>query len=138
MRCFHYIFFLTFIPCDSFHIQTPQIYKLYDKNIQMTNHIIENENRKICANCKFFISNKKECRKSGEMNIVTGEYIYNTAISTRNDETVCGKNATLYEKNNFVFITNTYYFLVDHLLFVYFILFYIILVEFSIYIADIK
>ena len=32
-------------------------------------YLLQNNNKKICANCKFFISNKNECSKFGEVDI---------------------------------------------------------------------
>ncbi len=74
---------------------------------------IQNQYKPICCNCKFFIPNKNECRKFGDINIITGEYRYETAISVRNDEDKCGEYANLFEKNNFKFITRPYYFILE-------------------------
>ena len=72
------------------------------------------QNKKICANCKFFIANKNECGKFGDVNIITGERHYESAINVRNDENKCGEYAIFFEKNNFKFITIPYYFVLDN------------------------
>ena len=76
--------------------------------------LIKNQYKPICGNCKFFIPNKNECRKFGDVDIITGEYTYETATSVRNDEDKCGEYAILFKKNNFKFITIPYYFLLEH------------------------
>lgn len=37
-------------------------------------YFIQNKNKPICANCKFFIPNKNECSKFKIIDIVTNEY----------------------------------------------------------------
>jgi len=75
---------------------------------------IQNKHKPICGNCKFFIPNKNECRKFGDMNIITGKYTYESAVSVRNDEDKCGEYAILFKKNNFKFITIPYYFILEN------------------------
>jgi hypothetical protein len=91
MKSLHYIFILT-------SIQNVDVY------------FIENQNKPICANCKFFIKNKNECSVFGQVDIITGKYIYESAIVVRNNENKCGEYAFYYKKNNFKFITDAYYF----------------------------
>jgi hypothetical protein len=95
MKILHYIFFLT------------NIYK-----VQL--YFIKNQNKPICANCKFFISNKNECMKFGDINIITGKYTYENAITVRNDEDKCGEYAIFFKKNYFKVITIPYYFIVEN------------------------
>ena len=59
-------------------------------------YLIENQYKPICANCKFFIPNKNECRKCGDVDIITGKYSYETATSVRNDEDKCGEYGILF------------------------------------------
>jgi hypothetical protein len=76
--------------------------------------LIQNQYKPICANCKFFISNKNKCRKFGEMDLVTGEYTYSNAITIRNNKDKCGENAIEFEKDDFKVIKNSYYFLTEN------------------------
>ena len=57
MNLLYYIFFLT-------SIHKVELY------------LIQNQNKPICANCKFFIPNKNECSKFGDVDIITGKYSY--------------------------------------------------------------
>jgi hypothetical protein len=95
MKLLHYIFFITSIhkiePC-----------------------FIQNQHKPICANCKFFIPNKNECSKFGNLNIITGKYNYESANSVRKDEDKCGEYAIFFTKNNFKFITIPYSFLLKN------------------------
>ena len=50
---------------------------------------------KICADCKFFNLNKKECVIFAE---VSGDY--EKAIDVRKDDEKCGKEAIFFEKND--------------------------------------
>ena len=75
---------------------------------------IQNQYKPICGNCKFFIPNKNECKKFGDVNIITGEYTYESATSVRNDEGKCGEYAIFFKKNNFKFITVPYYFMLEN------------------------
>jgi len=77
-------------------------------------YFIENQNKQICANCKFFIPNKNECSKFGSINIVTNEYKYEPAIKARTDDTKCGEDAIFFKQNYFKFITIPYYFLTEN------------------------
>ena len=90
MKVLHYIFFII-------RIQKVELYFLKNR-----------ENPK-CINCKFFIPNKNECSKFGNVNIITGDFTYEAATIVRNDKNKCGKNAIYFKKNNFKFITTTYY-----------------------------
>jgi hypothetical protein len=95
MKTLHYIFFIN---C----IHKVELY------------FIQNQNKPICANCKFFISNKNECSKFGDVNIITGKYSYEPSTNVRNDEEKCGDYAIFFKKNYFKFITIPYYFLLEH------------------------
>ena len=96
-------------------INIMQIYIIYFFIIAIPNvklYILENHNKKICADCKFFISNKNKCSKFGDLDIITGISYYEDAIKVRNDDNKCGKgifcarltkfpeNNTLNPKNN--------------------------------------
>jgi hypothetical protein len=76
-------------------------------------YFIQNQNKPICANCKFFIANKNECSKFGDVDIITGKYSYEHASSVRNDEDKCGEYAIFFRKNYFKFITIPYYFVLE-------------------------
>ena len=76
--------------------------------------LIDIQSRKICANCKFFIANKNECSKFGDVNIITGDHKYNKAIDVRNDESKCGEDAIFFKKNNFKFLTVPYKYAMDN------------------------
>jgi hypothetical protein len=67
--------------------------------------------KKICKDCRHFIGDNIECRKFGDINIITGEITYNSARSIRNDINKCGNDAIYFEKNNFKIITIPYYYL---------------------------
>lgn len=95
MNILYYIFFLT-------SIHKVQLY------------LIQNQNKPICANCKFFIPNKNKCSKFGDVDIITGKYSYESATIVRNDENKCGEYAIFYKNNYFKFITVPYYFLLEH------------------------
>ena len=77
-------------------------------------HFIQNQNKPICANCKYFIPHKNECSKFGSIDIVTNEYHYEHALSVRNDDNKCGTEAVFFKRNYFKFITVPYYFLVNN------------------------
>jgi hypothetical protein len=81
------------------------------ENIEL--YFIKNQNKPICANCKFYIPINNECSKFGEVDIITNEYNYEDAISVRNDNNKCGKDAIFFKKNDFKFITVPYYYLLD-------------------------
>lgn len=63
--------------------------------------------KKICRECKHFVSYGNECKKFGDMDLVTGIEYYESARNVRIDITKCGENGTLFEKNDFLFIRNT-------------------------------
>ena len=84
MNILYYIFFLT-------SIHKVQLY------------LIQNQNKPICANCKF-----------GNVDIITGKHSYESATIVRNDENKCGEYAIFYKNNYFKFITVPYYFLLEH------------------------
>lgn len=71
-------------------------------------YFIQNQNKLICANCKFFIPNKNECSKFGDIDIVTNEYKYEDAMIIRKDDTKCGDDAVFFKQNYFKFITVPY------------------------------
>jgi hypothetical protein len=77
-------------------------------------YFIKNQNKPICANCRFFIPNKNECSKFGNVNIITGKYNYDSASNVRKDEDKCGEYAIFFQKNHFKFITVPYYFVLDN------------------------
>jgi hypothetical protein len=77
-------------------------------------YFIKNQNKQICANCKFFIPNKNECSNFGTIDIVTNEHHYEQALAVRQDDRKCGKEAIFFKRNYFKFITVPYYFLVDN------------------------
>jgi hypothetical protein len=77
-------------------------------------YFIQNNNKPICANCKFFIQGKNECKNFGNIDIVTGVYTYENAVSVRNDDDKCGEYAILFKKNHFKFMTIPYYFLLEN------------------------
>ena len=81
-------------------------------------YLIKNQNKPICANCKFFIPNKNECTIFGEINTITGKYSYEEASSVRNDEDKCGEYAIFFKTNYFKFVTIPYYFVVENSLIV--------------------
>ena len=81
-------------------------------------NFIKNKNKPICANCKFFIANKNECSKFGDLNIITGKYSYESASSVRNNQDTCGEDGIFFKKNNFKFITVPYYFAIDNSIFI--------------------
>ena len=62
----------------------------------------------ICKDCKFLANS--ECKKFGDVDLVTGEISYSSAKYIRADETKCGVNGVLFEKNNYKIITVPYYF----------------------------
>jgi hypothetical protein len=95
-------------------------------------NLVQNYNKKICADCKFFISNKNECSKFGDVDIITGKYNYEKAVEVRNDYDKCGEDAIFFKKNNFKFISITFNFLLENslsiYLFCYFSFFFTIIV----------
>ena len=79
---------------------------------EVKSYFIKNQDKPICANCKFFIPNKNECTNFGEIDIITNEHTYEDAIIVRNDKNKCGKDALFFTQNNLKFITIPYYFLI--------------------------
>ena len=70
--------------------------------------------KKICKDCRHFIGDNRECRKFGDVNIITGKVTYNSALSVREDVKKCGEDAIHFEENHFKIITVPYYFFKDH------------------------
>lgn len=101
------------------------IFLITIKNINP--HYIQNQNKKICANCKFFIKNKNECNKFGKIDMITGDYEYEKAISVREDENKCGNDGIFFEKNYVKYISIPFNFLFDNFLLIFFISYIIIL-----------
>jgi hypothetical protein len=95
-------------------------------------YLIENHNKKICANCKFFIENKKECCKFGDVNIITGKHNYESATTVRNDEDKCGKDAIFFKKNHLKFVTLPYYFILDNRILLFYFSSYVVYTTFLI------
>lgn len=93
-------------------------------------YLLQNQNKKICANCKFFISNENKCSKFGVIDIITGKFNYEEAIIVRKDEEKCGDDAIFFKKNYFTFISITFDYLLNNnssiFLFFYFSFFIII------------
>ena len=77
-------------------------------------YFIKNQNKPLCANCKFYIPTNNECSKFGEINIITNEHIYEEAIIVRNDDNKCGEDAIFFKENYFKFITIPYYGIVEN------------------------
>lgn len=84
------------------------------KIYNIESYFIQNQNKPICANCKFFIPNKNECSKFGTIDIVTNECNYEKALNVRKDDDKCGEDAIFFKRNYFKFITVPYYFLVEY------------------------
>jgi len=77
-------------------------------------YFIQNQNKPVCANCKYFIPNKNECSKFGSIDIVTNEYHYEPALTVRKDDNKCGEEAIFFKQNYFKCITVPFYFVVDN------------------------
>jgi hypothetical protein len=77
-------------------------------------YFIQNQNKPICANCKYFIPNKNECSKFGTIDIVTNEHHYEQALTVRKDDRKCGDEAIFFKTNYFKFITIPYYFFIEN------------------------
>lgn len=90
------------------------IYIFINAILKIESYLLENHNKKICANCKFFISNKNECRKFGDIDIITGKHDYENAIELRNDNDKCGEDAIFFQKNYFKFISISFDFLLEN------------------------
>jgi hypothetical protein len=109
MNILHYIFFI-----NSIH--------------NTNSYLIENLNKPICANCKFFIKNKNECSAYGHVDIITGKYTFEHALLVRKDESKCGEYGFFFKKNNFKFITDLYYFGIENWILVSFFSLYGIII----------
>lgn len=94
-------------------------------------YFIQNQNKKICANCKFFIQDRDECSKFGKIDIITGDYDYKKAIIIREDETKCGTDAIFFKQNYFKFISIFLNFIYNNLLL-------IIIIDYLIFVCIIK
>jgi hypothetical protein len=79
------------------------------KHIATTKPIIEKPKINLCNNCKHYIeilykestligNYYGQCGKFMDINDITGEVDYLSALIVRNDETKCGRNGTLFEK----------------------------------------
>ena len=77
-------------------------------------YFIKNQNKPICANCKFYIPSNSKCSKFGEINIITNECRYEDAIIVRMDENKCGDDAVFFKQNYFKFITIPYYSIIEN------------------------
>lgn len=103
MRTFyllHVFFVFLYTLQKSFSIKTP---------ITTTKPIIEKPKINLCNNCKHYIeilykestligNYYGQCAKFMEINHITGEVDFLSALIARNDETKCGRNGTLFEK----------------------------------------
>ena len=67
--------------------------------------------KKICKDCRHFIGDNVECRKFGDVDLVTGKVTYPAAKYIRDDSEKCGENATHFEENHLKIVTVPYYFL---------------------------
>ena len=63
----------------------------------------------ICKDCKFLGANS-QCKKFGDVDLVTGEISHTSAKYIRSDETKCGTKGIWFEKNYYKIITVPYYF----------------------------
>lgn len=70
--------------------------------------------KKICKDCKHFIGDSLDCRKFGNVNIITGDVTYLSARSVREDNNKCGEDAILFENNRLKIITIPYYFVKEN------------------------
>lgn len=77
-------------------------------------YFIKNQNKPICANCKFYIPTNSKCSKFGEINIITNECRYEDANIVRMDENKCGEDAVFFKQNYFKFITISYYSIIEN------------------------
>ena len=83
--------------------------------------ILQNQNKKLCVNCKFFISNNNECSKFGTIDIITGKHDYDKAINIRQDEYKCGDDGIFFEENYIRFIFIPLKFLFNNFLIIFLI-----------------
>ena len=70
--------------------------------------------KKICKDCRHFIGDTIECRKFGDVDLVTGKVTYPSAKYIRDDSEKCGENATHFEENHFKIVTAPYYFVKEY------------------------
>jgi hypothetical protein len=77
-------------------------------------YFIKNQNKPICANCKFYIPTNSKCSKFGEINIITNECRYEDANIVRMYENKCGEDAVFFKQNYFKFITIPYYSIIEN------------------------
>jgi len=79
------------------------------KPVANTKPMIEKPKINLCNNCKHYIeilykestligNYYGQCAKFTEINHITGEVDFLSALIARNDETKCGRNGTLFEK----------------------------------------
>ncbi len=54
---------------------------------------------KLCKNCKFFILPYNECKKSGKIDLITGQVIYEKASDCRRSVNNCGINGKWFIEN---------------------------------------
>jgi len=88
----------------------PILYILYLNSLSQING--QNGQIKQCANCKYFIPHKNNkitslglCKMFGTKD--NKKIIYNFADHCRNDESLCGKNATFYEEQKNSYFVET-------------------------------
>jgi hypothetical protein len=93
---------------------------------KVDSYYIQNQNKKICANCKFFIQ-KDKCSKFGKIDIITGDYEYENAITTRQDEEKCGDDAVFFEKDYVKYILIPFNFILNNFLIIFFISYFIVI-----------
>jgi len=70
--------------------------------------------QKYCKDCKFFITNRRECALFSEADLVTGIKSYQYASTIRNNDNKCGKDAIFFEENQYKVFTVLYYFIADY------------------------
>lgn len=75
--------------------------------------------KKLCVDCKHFISSNRECSKFGETDLVSGKNDYIYASSARKDKNKCGDEAKYFDENKFKLLSKTNYFLISNLPFLY-------------------
>ena len=96
------------------HNKLMKLFTLIFMIYKSESYFIQNQNKPICANCKFFIPNKNECSKFGSIDIVTNECNYEEAHKVRKDDNKCGEDAIFFKRNYFKFITVPYYFFIEN------------------------
>jgi len=88
------------------------IFIIFIPNVKL--YLLQNHNKKICADCKFFIPNGNKCSKFGDLDIISGKHNFENAIIVRNDENKCGEDAIFFKNNNFKFMSIIFDFLVKN------------------------